>query len=64
MAEKEEKPETPKEEKAEVKEGYKVKEVVQSTTRVLTYNGEQIDADVLLVKMANHLKDQTGFKFD
>ena len=58
------KEEKEKEDKAEVKKGYEVKELIQSTTRVLTFNGEQIDADVLLVKIANHLKDQTGFKLD
>lgn len=51
-----------KEVEAEMPKGFYVQEVVRSTERLIGFEGKQVLADDLLVQLANHAKEQTGFK--
>ena len=54
--------ETKVEAKVELPKGFYLSEVVTATERLIAFEGKQVLADNLLVDIANHLKEQTGFK--
>ncbi len=46
----------------EIPKGFYVGEVVTGTANVIALDGKTVNEQELLVKIANHLKKQTGFE--
>ena len=62
--EKVEEKETKNLKEVEIPKGFYVGEVVTGTANVIALDGKTVNEQELLAKMANHLKEQTGFKFE
>ena len=63
--EKEENKEPEKEEvQKELPKGFYLTEVAESYRRLIAFGKKEVSPDVLIVKMANHLMQQTGFKLE
>lgn len=50
--------------KEDFPEGFYLTEIPENYRRLIAFKDKEINIDMLIVKMANHLREQTGFKIE